>query len=147
MNLSKKEGFTLLEIVIVIIIVGVLSAVALPRLLVAIELSRVGEAEHTIGVIRGSLERCGARIQDITGCNSYANLDIDDPTGEPGSHFTYAVSIYQSTNPYQYAIRAYRNTTDGGASYTATDHIFYHYNYNGDGNSYFGGSGVYSSKY
>ena len=77
MKLRNKSGFTLLEIIIVIIIVGVLASVALPRLFSTIEFSRSAEAINTLGVIRSSVLRCGLmRSNDISTCNVFANIDF-----------------------------------------------------------------------
>jgi prepilin-type N-terminal cleavage/methylation domain-containing protein len=48
----KKKGFTLLEIMIVIIIVGVLAALALPRMSIAIERARLAEGIAMAGSMR-----------------------------------------------------------------------------------------------
>ena len=113
----KNKGFTLLEIIIVVIIVGVLASLALPRLFSTVEFSRSTEAFAAIGAIRSSMERCvlknGSGNYDT--CNSMGSggeLDVD-PSVEAGTHFTYAVSAATTTG---YTITASRNTLDGGAS-------------------------------
>ena len=52
-----KKGLTLLELIIVIIIVGVLTGLALPRLFSFIESSRATEAISTIAILRSAMER------------------------------------------------------------------------------------------
>jgi len=54
----KQDGFTLIELVIVIIIVGVLAASAVTKFFSLIEFSRSQEAVINILHIRHSLERC-----------------------------------------------------------------------------------------
>ena len=54
----NRKGFTLLELIIVIVIVGVLASLALPRLFSVIEGSRATEALSTIASIRSAMERC-----------------------------------------------------------------------------------------
>ena len=113
MNLHrKKNGFTLLEIIIVIIIVGVLASLALPRFFAIIEYSRSTEALTAIGVVRQSIERCYLQLDGTyTGCNDFTDLDIEDPAGFPNAHFGYALSGQSITG---YIITATRNTVDGG---------------------------------
>ena len=53
-----KKGFTLLELIIVIVIVGVLASLALPKLFSVIVGARSTEAIATIATIRSAMERC-----------------------------------------------------------------------------------------
>ena len=116
-NRNNKKGFTLLEIIVVIIILGVLAGLALPRLFSNIEFSRSAEALNSISAIRGSVERCAMIAGDVyAGCTSFApggTLDLDDPALEAGAHFTYVVAPGAAAGDY--AITATRNATlDGG---------------------------------
>ncbi len=117
MKLNKKSGFTLLEIIIVIIIVGVLASLALPRFFSTIEYSRSTEALAAISALRQSSERCYlSNGGTYAGCTIGA-IDLDDPANSPGNHFTYTI-IPNGTTGYQ--IRAERNAVEGG---TVGDHI------------------------
>jgi len=114
MKFNNKSGFTLLEIIIVIIIVGVLASLALPRFFSTIEYSRSTEALNALGVVRKSILRCSLIDNDATGCGdtSYAELDIDDPSASVGSHYSgYAIVINGAAS---YTITATRNGVDGG---------------------------------
>lgn len=113
MNLNKKEGFTLLEIIIVIIIVGVLASLALPRLFKTVEFSRSGEALAAFSSIRSAMERCYLQNgANYTVCNSFANkLDLEDPGSSPNAHFSYTIT---SPSAAGYTIKANRLTNDGG---------------------------------
>ena len=85
-------GFTLLEIIIVIIIVGVLASLALPRFFNLIEFSRSTEALTNIGAIRQAMERCYLMNNGKYGPCTKSKLDIDDPDTSPNAHFTYDAS-------------------------------------------------------
>ena len=116
MNLKQnKSGFTLLEIIIVIIIVGVLASLALPRFFATVEFSKSPEALTALSVLRGSMERCylasGGTYNPASGACSVTNIDVEDPGNSPGARFTYAVSGQSATG---YVITAARNTVDGG---------------------------------
>ena len=113
-RMKNNSGFTLLEIIIVIIIVGVLASLALPRLFSTIEFSRSTEAFASITTVRSSLERCYLmNDENYLACNTFTSLDIDDPTAAPNAHFTY--SIGAAVNAY--TITAARKAgKDGGTS-------------------------------
>lgn len=122
------KSFTLLELLIVIIVIGVLASVAMPRLFSLVEYSRSTEAFITIRHISESMERCYLITGNYDLCdfnspgNDPNNLDIDDPGLQPGAHFTYKVN--QMGNPFKYRVTATRNATDNG---TAGDTIVYRY--------------------
>jgi general secretion pathway protein G len=116
-NMKNKKGFTLLEIIIVIIIVGVLASLALPRFFSTVEFSRSTEALTSLSALRQSMERCYlARSGNYTACvlvtgGASNNLDLEDPATSPNNHFTYVVSGQGAAG---YVITAYRNSRDGG---------------------------------
>ena len=113
MNIEKKGGFTLLEVIIVIIIVGVMASLALPRLFSTIEYSRSTEAFASIASVRSSMERCYLRRNNTyAACNVFANLDLQDPGTSPGSNFTYTWPVVPTASTY--TLRATRTAANGG---------------------------------
>lgn len=129
-----KKGFTLLELIIVIIIIGVLTSLALPRLFTTIEYSRSTEAIAAFSSIRASLERCKLRTGSYSTENcgpnglSFARLDIENPGLAPNAHFSYLLTLAPDGGGSEinnYYIQASRNTLDGGDG--ASWIIFYHY--------------------
>ena len=54
----ENRGFTLIEIIIVVVILGILAAVALPKITENIDKARAAEAFNFMGSTIGSLERC-----------------------------------------------------------------------------------------
>ncbi|MDZ4241217.1 MAG: prepilin-type N-terminal cleavage/methylation domain-containing protein, partial [Candidatus Omnitrophota bacterium] len=90
--IGKTKGFTLLEIIIVIIIVGVLASLALPRFFSTVEYSRSTEALSSVSAIRQSMERCYLqRNGTYTGCVDFTVLDLNNPGLSPNAHFTYVL--------------------------------------------------------
>ena len=111
MHLRKRSGFTLLEVIIVIIIVGVLASLALPRFFSTVEYSRATEAMQAISTVRQSMERCYLMRVSFTGpCSAFGSLDVEDPNTAPVAHFSYAITSAATS----YTITATRNTRDGG---------------------------------
>ncbi len=110
-RLNKKSGFTLLEIIIVIIIIGVLASLALPRFFKTVEYSRATEALSHLSAIRQSVNRCFLTANTYAGC-TLANLDVDDPSAAAGTHFTYVVNI-PGTAGTPFTVVATRNGFEG----------------------------------
>jgi type IV pilus assembly protein PilE len=113
MNMNKKSGFTLLEIIIVIIIVGVLASLALPKFFSTVEFSKSAEALATLGSLRQSIERYA-----LANGNSYAgvtvsNIDMDITTVRTDAHFNYQIN---GSNATSYTIQATRLAYDGGTA-------------------------------
>ncbi len=112
------KGFTLLELIIVIIITGVLATLAIPRFTKMIQYSKGMEAIRAISVVRNSIERCvlyPGMQEKFDECDEFDELDIEDPGNAAGSIFDYEIFTIQAGNPnLKYRIRATRNDLGGG---------------------------------
>ena len=116
-TIKNNKGFTLLEIIVVMIIVGVLAAIALPNLFANVERQRAQEAMSTIGAIKNAVEACAVSGQLASNC-TYTNLGISVPAT---ALFTYTVTgltgtVTASADTVAYSIVATRNTRDGGST-------------------------------
>lgn len=113
---NNKSGFTLLEIIIVIIIVGVLASLALPRLFNTIEFSRSTEALNVMGGLKRAADRCALAREatlgvplDYGNCITFAQLGTDDPSAAgglvPGAIFDYGgpAAGHDGTNAADFA--------------------------------------------
>ena len=79
--MKGKQGFTLLELLMVVIIIAILASIALPQYIKASEKSRIAEAIQTLGAIRTSEGRY--RAQSNT--NSYTGVITDLDIGVPAT--------------------------------------------------------------
>jgi prepilin-type N-terminal cleavage/methylation domain-containing protein len=116
---KDQKSFTLLEVIIVIIIIGVLTSLALPRLMLAVERARAAEAISALSVWRGAIERCLLMNNEDYGfctSSSFSQLGIDNPFDAPNSHFESGITYTSSGGSQFYVIAAKRNTRDLGLS-------------------------------
>lgn len=109
---QAERGFTLLEILIVIVIIGVLAALAVPAYTTAVEKSRKQESYQNLGAVRQAQQRYWAAYGVYTtGAGAYTRLDFDPTAVTPGNiaHFTYGLPAAAGTG---YSVTATRNATD-----------------------------------
>jgi prepilin-type N-terminal cleavage/methylation domain-containing protein len=83
---KARKGFTLVELAVVIVIIGVLAAFGVPRFLKSVERSKAAEAFGYLSAVRSSQERYIA--QNGQYANDVDNLDIQYP---PLKYFTQSV--------------------------------------------------------
>lgn len=97
-----RVGFTLTEILIVVIIIGILSTLALPMLVKTLEKAKLGEAASNLNLIR-----TGEKIYFLeysTFTTSIDSLNIEDPNSEK-AYFDYTV---ESADASDFKARAQR---------------------------------------
>jgi len=103
----NKKGFTLLEVMIVVIIVGILSSVALPQYITTLEKGKSAEAVTNIGSLRTSLDRYW--YQNAAGTTDIDDLDVDNPNTVTNRLYQYAITVNSCTSTARiYTMKAER---------------------------------------
>lgn len=122
MQMKNESGFTLVELLVVVLIVGILAAVALPQYSTAVEKSRSTEALSLMNAVAESAKRyC---FQKDLWPNSFSQLDVEIPAysngGNGGKNFTITIEggSTDCTNPNNaFTINATRRDLTGDNGY------------------------------
>ena len=120
--LSKKRGFTLLEVLIVVIIIGILAGIALPQYMSTLEKARSAEAMTNLGTLRSAMERHWldqlatqntVPVNLGVGSAGVTPLDVDNPNEDSDRLWDYTISdncTIVGTANKDYYIAAIRRT-------------------------------------
>ena len=111
-NKINKKGFTLLELLVVVLIIGILAAVALPQYRKVVEEAKLTEALENIAVIEGAAHRYMLAHPEMTSSVFLEDfLDVDLNGGE-GKGKSYYFVFSASCNGDGYSISATRQQKD-----------------------------------
>lgn len=108
---ESEQGFTLVELMIVVVIVGILAAVAVPIYQANVNKAKASEAEASLGTIRTSLRVYYAANSvyptsaDFTNVTSIAGIDLD-ATDLTGKYYDDTYYYYKSASGTGYVIKA-----------------------------------------
>lgn len=90
--MSKNSGFTLIELLVSIVIIGLLSAIALPGFLSQAAKTRASEAKSILGAINRSQQ--AYRLQN----GIFAGQLVDLDTRANGKYFSYSLGTVDAQN-------------------------------------------------
>jgi prepilin-type N-terminal cleavage/methylation domain-containing protein len=140
-RMRTRKGFTLVELAVVIVIIGVLAAFGVPKFLNSVEKSKATEAFNFLSSIQGAEERYiaqyGVYSAVIVGDGTTANpgLDVVMPTMKYFTQPTAVVTVLNATGTPTWSLMLTRlaatssygaytvNWTDQGFDQTATSTI------------------------
>lgn len=110
-RIEGHKGFTLMEVLIVIVIMGVLAGLAVPMYKSSVEKSRKAEALAGLGAVRQSELRQFAQNGSYTTNLTLLDYDPNSTEGGQTRHFSYAITSASAT---AFVATATRNSTNGG---------------------------------
>lgn len=111
----KQQGFTLLEMLVVLVIIGLLAGLVGPRLFGKVDSSKVSTAETQIKMIKGALETMRLDINRFPTVDEGLKILYDQPGQEQvknlwqGPYLDEPVPLDPWEKPYQYSIPGKNN--------------------------------------
>ncbi len=123
-----KNGFTLIEMLIVVLIIGTLTAIAVPQYFKIVERNKAGEALNLFSALKGAQDRYKAKYgvfcnDSVANCPGFdfmlPPLRYFDPAGKfaagsSGDNKSWLLTLTRTDTPAVYG--AYQLTYDSGAA-------------------------------
>jgi len=97
---SSSKGFTMVELMVVVLIVGILAAVAVPLMSGRIDSSKWSEAKAAMGTIAGALRSYAAEKGSFASAPSLSEIGIpnNELDGTYFPHEAYAITSASASN-------------------------------------------------
>ncbi len=109
---TPESAFTLIEIMVVVIIIGVLAATVIPKFVSTTYDAKVGAAKAHIAEFRGALERFNVHLDRYPTTDEGLKILVEAPSGDDkkwrGPYIDKAIPDPWG-NPYQYRSPGTRN--------------------------------------
>ncbi len=112
---DNQEGWTLVEVMIVVLLMGIIASVAIPIYRANVQRAKMSEADAALGTVRMALRVYYAERNSYPAHASYTRVDSIDAgisaSDLNGKYFTISDFKYESADGTNYTIRA----TGGGS--------------------------------
>src|SRR3990170_9155360 len=123
MRRDGEKGFTLIELMIVVAILGILAAIAIPNFMRFQAKSRQSEAKTNLGAIGTTAESYRAENDSYTLTPAAAEVSFNDlgwaPQGTARYAYGYNVDVIDTTGVAAYATNVVLTATDAATTATA----------------------------
>lgn len=98
--MKRSQGFTMVELMVVVLIVGILAAVAVPLMSGRIDASKWSEAKAAMGTIASALRSYAAEKGNFASAPTLAEVGIsnNELDGTYFSHQAYAITSASATS-------------------------------------------------
>ena len=114
MNTKNQKGFTLIELMIVVAIIGILAAIALPAYQNYTQKAKFTEVTNATAAAKTAVEICAQTLGTLEGCSGGANgIPANIAAGGDGKRSLNRLGFASSafiTSPYDHAKRRKSNT-------------------------------------
>ena len=99
---AHQRGFTLLELMIVVAVMGILAAIAIPNYFDQVQRSRIIEATTTLGDLRSQMEKFYMDNRTyLSGGNCAVNGAMTAHNGDPSSKFNMSPFVACTATTYR----------------------------------------------
>jgi general secretion pathway protein G len=111
---KRSAGFTLLEIMVVVIIIGVLAATIIPQFMGTTHDAKVSAAKADVSQLENALERFNLHMDRYPTMDEGLKVLVEAPTGEDKKWRGPYIKLLRPDpwgNPYQYRMPGMHHTT------------------------------------
>jgi general secretion pathway protein G len=111
---KRSAGFTLLEIMVVVIIIGVLAATIIPQFMGTTHDAKVSAAKADVAQLENALERFNLHMDRYPTMDEGLKVLVETPTGEDKKWRGPYIKLLRPDpwgNPYQYRVPGMHHTT------------------------------------